>query len=471
MSQLTEDNSITAELTPIEELVLGSWRRIPVLGKSVSSTQLLKAFRGSAWTTVGYGSSQVIRLASMLILARHLLSPGAFGLFALVNVFLSGLALLSDLGIKTDVIQHRRGDEPEFINTAFLIQVVRGVILWLLASLFAYPFARFYHQTEVLPLALVSALSVLAINLTSGSVFTLTRHVRLRGLTLLRIAAETTGLLVSVSWAMVSPTAWALVVGRVITEAFYTIGTHFLGNERITLHWDKPAARDIMVFGAGVLASSSTYFLAGEAERLVVAKFIDLAMLGCFALALSITSVPTGAVERLGSQVFYPMIASAVRGGSDPARQFRNVRFMLAGCSAFIGITFIVGGKWIVAVLLGPKFVQAGWILQLLGFRAAIDVFTPITAQMLFALGMTKYSAFGNLAKLLFIGTGLTIAFMRFGFREAVWVLALSSVVAHIPLLLGLRRHLRKAFAAEALGFTVVLLVLGMTAALQVSVR
>jgi len=462
---------LASECTPLNDLVLGSWRRIPILGKSLSSTQLLKAFRGSAWTTVGYGSSQLIRLASMLILARHLLGPRAFGLVALVNVFLSGLALLSDLGIKTDVIQHRRGDEPEFINTAFLIQIARGVVLWFLASLFAYPFAKFYSQPEFLSLALVASLSVLATNLSSGSVFTLTRHVKLRGLTILRIAAEATGLLVSVFWAMVSPTAWSLVVGRVVTEAFYSVGTHFLGTERISLQWDKQAARDIMVFGAGVLASSSTYFLAGEAERLVVAKFVDLAMLGCFSLAISITSVATGAIERLAGQVFYPMIASAVREGGDLARQFRSARYLLAAFSMFIGIIFIVGGKWLVAVLLGPKFAPAGWILQLLGFRAAIDVFTPITAQMLFALGLTKYSAYGNLAKLVFISAGLAVAFTRFGFLEAVWVLALSSVAGHIPLLLGLRRHLRKAFATETFGFAVVLLTLGMTAALQVFVR
>lgn len=407
----------------------------------------------------------------MVILARHLLGPRAFGLVALVNVFLSGLALLSDLGIGTDVIQHRRGDEPEFINTAFLLQAARGIVLWLLASLFAYPFARFYHEPQIFPLALVAAVSVLATSLTSGSVFTLTRHVRLRGLTLLRIGAEATGLLVSVIWAMCSPTAWALVVGRVTAEMFYTVGTHFLGTERVTLRWDKPAAHDIMVFGAGMLASSATYFLAGEAERLVVAKFIDLTMLGCFALALSITSVATGSFSRLTSQVFYPMIAAAVRDGGDPTKQFRRVRLAIVGGSICVGVIFIVGGKWIVAMLLGPKFVPAGWILQLLGFRAAIDLFTSITTQMLFALGTSRYAAFGNLSKLVFLAIGLTIAFAKFGFHQAVWVLAISSIAAYVPLLIGLRRYLRKAFPTEVLGFTVVLLVLGMTAALQVFVK
>jgi hypothetical protein len=37
----------------------------------------------------------------------------------LVMVFLSGLDMLTDMGIGMDVIQHRRGDDPSFLNTAF----------------------------------------------------------------------------------------------------------------------------------------------------------------------------------------------------------------------------------------------------------------------------------------------------------------------------------------------------------------
>jgi hypothetical protein len=54
-----------------------------------------------------------------------LLGPNAFRLVALVSVFLSGLELLSDLGIGADVIQHPRRDDPVFMNTAFLIQAGR----------------------------------------------------------------------------------------------------------------------------------------------------------------------------------------------------------------------------------------------------------------------------------------------------------------------------------------------------------
>jgi O-antigen/teichoic acid export membrane protein len=122
---------------------------------------------------------------------------------------------------------------------------------------------------------------------------------------------------------------------------------------------------------------------------------------------------------------------------------------MLLVVSGVMAVIFIGAGNWIVWLLLGPKYAMAGWMLQLLGFRAALDLFTSATTQMLFALGTSKYAAMGNLAKLAFLAVGFTVAFGMFGFREAIWVLAVSPIFAYIPLLRGIRTHFAPVFWNE----------------------
>jgi Polysaccharide biosynthesis protein len=68
---------------------------------------------------------------------------------AIVNTFIVGLAMFSDIGIGQNVIRHERGDDPDFLNTIWTIQVVRGLILAVIATLAAVPIARFYHQPEL----------------------------------------------------------------------------------------------------------------------------------------------------------------------------------------------------------------------------------------------------------------------------------------------------------------------------------
>src|SRR5580658_1472053 len=238
-----ESNAVTTGASGLELAAIGIVSRIPGLGGLSASRRVLLAFRGGSWTVAGYGASQVVRLASTLVLAR-LVAPQAFGLVALVSVFLSGLESLSDLGIGMDVVQHPRGDDPLFINTAFIIQMGRGLIIWVVAAGLAYPFALFYHQPAVIALAVVGSLSTLVRGFSSGSMWLLTRHVRLKELTILNTGSDVFGLLVSVVWALISPTAWALVAGRVGATVALTIASHVVAENRVSLEWDPKAARD-----------------------------------------------------------------------------------------------------------------------------------------------------------------------------------------------------------------------------------
>jgi O-antigen/teichoic acid export membrane protein len=426
---------------------------VPGLRGLGPSRRVMTALHGGAWTMAGYGASQVLRLASTLTLAR-ILVPSAFGLVALVNVFLSGLEMLSDLGIGMDVVQHPRGDDPAFINTAFLIQAGRGFVLWGVATALAYPFASFYHEPAVLALLLVGSVSVLLRGFNSGSLWAFTRHVQLGKYNALTTGSDFVGLLVSIVWAFISPTAWALVVGRVASTLALLVASHAVAQTRVSLDWDRSAAKDIFAFGAGIFLSTATYFLGGEAERLVVGKFVTLIELGCFSLALSISAAAGKGLQQIIVQVFFPMMSDSLREDRKAAiRHFAKTRHLLLWISAFLAVGFVFASHPFVAIVLGKKYAMAGWMLQLLGVRGAIELFMSATASMLFALGTSKYAAIGNVAKLIFLAIGLTIAFGRFGFHEALWVLTLAPIANYIPLAIGLKRQSAEAFRIEIANF------------------
>jgi O-antigen/teichoic acid export membrane protein len=457
--QVAVDPAPEAEPSSFELALINAIRQVPGFRGVAASPRMFVALRGGIWTMLGYGAGQVFRLASTLILAR-LIAPQAFGLVALVSVFLSGLEMLSDLGIGMDVVQHRRGDDPVFINTAFLIQAGRGFVIWLIAASLAYPFAIFYHQPAVIALAVVGSVSVLLRGLASGSVWTLTRHVKLRELTFLNTGTDFFGFVVSVVWAAFSPTAWALVVGRVAGALALTVASHVIAESQVSRKWDSQAAREIFAFGAGIFLSTATYFLAGEAERLVVGKFVTLVELGCFSLALAISSAVSKGLLSVNSQVFFPMISDSIREDREQAdRHFKRARRLILALSLILSVGFTIGGKWAVKLLLGQKYLMAGWMLQLLGVRGALELFTSVPASMLFALGTSRYAAVGNVVKLTFLAAGLWIAFGHFGFYEALWVLTIAPLANYIVILVGVRRHCAGVLRAELLSFSMFALV------------
>lgn len=414
----------------------------------------MQAIHGSAWSLAGYGVTQLLRLVTQLVLARMLLDPTAFGLVALVNVFLSGLEMLSDLGIGMDVIQHARGDDPRLINTAFLIQAGRGTILFALSAALAYPFAHFYKQPAVSSLAIVAALSIGIRGFASGSIWTMTRHLQLRKLTLLTLSSEVFGVIASLCWVYFSPSAWALVVGRVAASFAYMVGSHLVSNQRVSLDWDSSAARDIFLFGAGIFVSTATYFLGGEAERLVIGKFITVAELGCFSLALTISSAPSRAIQQVVGQVFFPMISSTIRTDTDSAvKHYRSARWVFLMLGIVLGMGFIAYSHRLVVILLPPKYAMTAWMLQLLGFRAALEVFSAATVSVILACGDSRYAAISNTIRLGLMASGIWIAFNRYGTRQAIEVLAFVPALTYLVLVVGVGHHLRRALWPELVGF------------------
>ena len=106
---------------------------------------LHRTLHAGSWTLVGYGYGQFLRFAGNLILTR-LLFPEAFGAMALVQSVLTGLTLLSDLGISQAIVQNARGHTAAFLNTAWTVQVIRGVLIWVATCALALPVATFYHN-------------------------------------------------------------------------------------------------------------------------------------------------------------------------------------------------------------------------------------------------------------------------------------------------------------------------------------
>src|SRR5437660_797361 len=76
------------------------------------------AVNGAVWTLAGHVATQGARFGFNLVLTR-LLAPRFFGIMALVDLFIQGLHMFSDLGLRQCVVQSKRGDDPAFLDTAW----------------------------------------------------------------------------------------------------------------------------------------------------------------------------------------------------------------------------------------------------------------------------------------------------------------------------------------------------------------
>lgn len=411
------------------------------------------AVQGSMWSIIGYGAGHSLRFVSTIVLARFLLNPADFGVVALVNIFVASLQMFSDLGVGVNVVQSRRGEDPVYLGTAFSVHIWRALAIWLLASAAALPFARFYGEPALGAYILVAAVGGLLRSLVSPKVWLLNRRVQVRNLTFLTLGGEVAGFLVAVAWAWKNPSAWALVMGALANATFYGATSYLIRGPSIVPKWDSEAAREIFAFGSGIMLSSGTFFLALHSERLILGKFINPEQLGNFSLALTIASVPFYASTRMLTEVVLPLASLAAREDAERlSRKLRKTRFVLVCGTLGISTFFIIFGKHVVRLLLGARYAPAGAMLQMLGFRAALELYGMAASTLLLAAGVSKYGALGNTLRLVVLAVGLGVAFSVNGFDQALWVLTLAPLAMFIPLIVGLKKQFALAPSEELKG-------------------
>ena len=204
-----------------------------------------QAITSSFWAIGGHTTGQVIRFGGHLIVAR-LLSPSAFGLVQIVNVVLQGLKMFSDVGVGPSIIQHRRGDDKAFLDTAWTIQVMRGTALTVGATLLAWPLAHMYGQPVYLIMVPVAALSGLIQGFISTGPNTLHRHMKIRQLNIYDLSVQIVTVSATLIAAIVIRNYWALIIGPIIGALFRLFVSHVIlmrGKPKNWFRWERmPAA-------------------------------------------------------------------------------------------------------------------------------------------------------------------------------------------------------------------------------------
>src|SRR5690348_7551898 len=114
------------------------------------------ALRGAGWNGVLKVVSVLFIAAKIFVLA-HLLSPSDFGLFSLVAIALGIVEATTETGINTTIIQSQRSIEY-FIDTAWVIAILRGMVISILMILIGAGIQQYYHQQQLFFLVAIASL-------------------------------------------------------------------------------------------------------------------------------------------------------------------------------------------------------------------------------------------------------------------------------------------------------------------------
>jgi O-antigen/teichoic acid export membrane protein len=441
-------------------------------GRSLAGWRAPRLGRQIAWVIAPFGTTQVMRLATNVVLTR-LLAPEVFGVMLLIHSLRTGTELLSDIGIGQSVVRSPHGEDRRFLDVAWTLQALRGALLSAVALIAALPVAQIYGKPELASyIAGISPIFLLT-GLQSPGLFLAQRRVALGRRAAYDIVNTAANSLFAIALALVIPSVWALIIGLVLGTLCSTVLTYTVfDSPRPRLAWDDRHAREIIAFGKWIFLSTAIYFSAISFDRFYFAGVLPLALAGIYGVARTFSDMLGALAQRAGAFLVFPRVAAMQDRLDEAVHRVRAMRRRVLLLVAIVTGFAVAGSDAFILLAYDARYHAAAFMIPILMVSVWFGILSSFADSMLMGCGRPAPGALANGAKFVTQLIALPLAIASGNLLAALLALVLGEIVRWLALVpASLRQGFAKplddfaltaAMAIAALGTKVALGALGL---------
>ena len=417
-----------------------------------------RAAWGVVWAVAGAVAVKTIGLATLVVLAR-LLVPGEYGLFAFCLVYLMYFETVGDLGTGMALV-YWPDRTRDVAQITFVINLVSGGMLTLLAFVTAPFAARFFAMPEAVPLLQVLAWSFFLRGLGNTHDALCRKDLRFRARLLPEVGLAAVKAGVAIPLAVAGFGVWSLVWGQLAGVAISTLLLWFVVPWRPERHWPNDLLRPMLRYGAGIVAVNVLATIVHHVDAVVVARTLGPAALGIYQIAYRLPEIIVSLLVWQTGKVMFPSFARLRAAGGDIGAAYIVSLRYLALFAAPAGLGLFLLAEPLVLALFGANWAAAAPVLRALALYAALRALAAPTGDVLKAAGRPGLLAALGLVKAILLVPCLVLA-SRGGLVAVAWTvtgtaalttllsLSASARIAHVPAL-SIIAALRPSLAATA---------------------
>lgn len=373
-----------------------------------------------------------VQAASLPVMAR-LLGPSEMGLYALAMPVVAFVTMLADGGLGMSLA--REPESSRVWSTAFWTLLLTGILLCCLLTGLGFVEGRVLHQPRV-P-ALMAALSVTVVLMTVSvpSLARLDRQGRIEVGAFADLAGNLLGVGIGVALAFHGAGVWSLVAQYLSLFVVRAIIINSVAFVRPRFEFHPRLLLQHISTGSLVVGTRIADYFGRMAENLVLGHTLGTAPLGRYAFSTQITRY---LAEMISNPLWLTLYIRALRASPEEAVRFHLQFSRLLGFLLFpVVVCTVVATPMVITLCLGPKWIAAIPLLQILLPSYALGVITGLNGALLLASGQYQIQFYAQLglgvARVLVVCLGPWIGLIGIAYGITITTMGYALVMLIVP--------------------------------------
>lgn len=393
------------------------------------------ALKGISWMSIFRVVTRALSFIKIAVLAR-VLTPSQFGVFGIASLVLAFLEILTETGVNIILIQSKK-DIKEYIDSAWVVSIIRGIIVSLLILISAPFIASFFKTPEALNILLLISIVPLIKGFINPAEVKFRKELNFSYEFWFRSFIFLVDSVVAILFALITHSVYSLVFGLIAGSIVEVIISFVLIKPMPKFAFNMDYLKNLFHKGKWITVSSILNYFADNGDDIVVGRVLGSSSLGLYQMAYKISILPITEISDVVNQVIFPVFAK-MEGDKGRLRQaFIKTLIFVSLSTVLLGLTIYSFPEIIVQILLGPTWLQVIPILQILSVYGILRGILSPSSALFLAIGKQEYVAFMTFVRFSVLMFSIIPLVMAYGIIGAVYSAILSAIL-EIPIIMVL---------------------------------
>lgn len=397
-----------------------------------------QAVLGTGWMGALRAITRGLGFIKIAILAR-ILTPEDFGIFGIAAITLALLETFTEPGVSLALVQQEE-EIDDYVSTAWIISILRGVIIASVLLLLASFIASFFNQPQALNILRVAAVIPLIKGFINPATVNFVKKLQFNKEFILRSIPVTADIGSSIVLAIYLRSPITIIYGMIIGATLEVVLTFLMTNIRPTLKFVKSQAAKLIGYGKWVTVGWIMSYLSEQFDDILVGRLLGTTSLGIYQMAFKLSVLPSTELSEVVSKVVFP-VYSKIAGDKERLKTaVLKTTATLAAISIPITLAIMLFPKPIILIALGDQWLKAAIPLQILAIYGLFRAISQAPSAMLYAAGRPDIAAKLRATRFIIMAILLFPLIGKFHIQGAAIAVVISSIVIHPFLWLSIKK-------------------------------